>query len=216
MIKALIFDFDGLILDTEVPAYEAWKKIYRSYGFVLDVPTWVSCIGTSGGFDPYGDLPRRIGRSIDQGEISEKRQKLSALMIDGQPLLPGVEDRIEEAKRLGLKLGVASNSTDEWVTGHLGRLGLEHHFDAFSFRNWVENPKPHPDIYEAIIDKLEIHGDQGLALEDSPNGILSAKRAGLFCVAVPNPLTKGLDLSKADLILDSLADLSLQKILEKF
>ena len=65
MIKALIFDFDGLILDTEVPAYEAWKKIYRSYGFVLDVPTWVSCIGTSGGFDPYGDLPRRIGRSID-------------------------------------------------------------------------------------------------------------------------------------------------------
>ena len=215
MIKALIFDFDGLILDTEVPAFEAWKEIYHAYGFDLELSTWVSCIGTSGGFDPYGDLRRRVGRTINIEAISEKRRALSAPRVERQPLLPGVEDRIIEAKRLGLKLGVASNSSDAWVTGHLGRLGLEHHFDAFSFGNWVARSKPDPEIYEAILNKLEIRGDQGLALEDSPNGILSAKRAGLFCVAVPNLLTKGLDLSEADLKLNSLADLSLEEIRER-
>ncbi len=160
MIKALIFDFDGLILDTEVPAFEAWKEIYRAYGFDLELSTWVSCIGTSGGFDPYGDLRRRVGRTINIEAISEKRRALSAPRVERQPLLPGVEARIIEAKRLGLKLGVASNSSDAWVTGHLGRLGLEHHFDAFSFGNWVARSKPDPEIYEAILNKLEIRGDQ--------------------------------------------------------
>jgi beta-phosphoglucomutase-like phosphatase (HAD superfamily) len=124
-----------------------------------------------------------------------------------------VEQYISEAKRLGLKLGVASSSDCPWVYRHLERLGLREQFDSIKCRDDVEKVKPSPDLYLAVLDDLGVGPREAIALEDSPHGITSAQAAGLFCVAVPNPLTRQLSTDHADLQLDSLADLRLELLL---
>lgn len=124
-----------------------------------------------------------------------------------------MEDYINDAKRLGLKLGLASSSPRNWVIDHLSRLELMAHFDCIKCAEDVQRTKPEPDLYQSVLKALEIRVDQVIALEDSPNGVLSAKRAGIFCVAVPNLLTRQLALDHADLRLNSLAELSLEKLL---
>jgi HAD superfamily hydrolase (TIGR01509 family) len=132
-----------------------------------------------------------------------------------QPLLPGVAGLVDSARAHGLKVGVASSSSREWVDGHLRRLGMLDRFDCVRTRDDVKNVKPEPELYLAVIDCLGVPAADALAIEDSPNGITAAKLAGLPCVAVPNPITSGLDLSEADLQLSSLADVTLSELLEK-
>ncbi|MFQ6043760.1 MAG: HAD family hydrolase, partial [Candidatus Poribacteria bacterium] len=191
MIRLLIFDFDGLILDTEVPDFQSWQEIYQAYGCHLPLSTWETCIGGSADlFDPYDYLETQLGRAVEREEIRSKRRQRYAELVEMQPILPGVEDYIYDAKRLGLKVGLASSSSHDWVDGHLSRLGLITHFDCIKYSDDVKDVKPEPELYQSILDELEIRADEGIVLEDSANGILAAKRAGLFCVAVPNPMTR--------------------------
>ncbi|HUW13302.1 MAG TPA: HAD-IA family hydrolase, partial [Anaerolineae bacterium] len=129
--------------------------------------------------------------------------------------LPGVEGYIADARRLGLKLGVASSSDCPWVYRHLERLGLGEQFDSIQCVEDVENVKPSPDLYLAVLDQLGVGPEEAIALEDSPHGITSAQAAGLFCVVVPNALTSQLSTDHADLRLASLADAPLSDILEQ-
>ena len=122
---------------------------------------------------------------------------------------------MDEARRLGLGLGVASSSDRRWVEGHLERLGLHAHFDVIRCADDVPRVKPDPALYRAVLDAMGVRPEEAVALEDSPNGVLAAKRAGLACVAVPNPLTARLDLSAADLRVASLAELSLPELLTR-
>ena len=118
-----------------------------------------------------------------------------------------------EAKKLGLKVGLASSSPCDWVTGHLSRLGLIQYFDCIYARDDVRRTKPDPELYLTVIDEFQIGSHEAVVFEDSPNGILAAKRAGLFCVAVPNPLTRQLRLDHADFRLNSLAEMPLSELL---
>jgi HAD superfamily hydrolase (TIGR01509 family) len=129
--------------------------------------------------------------------------------------LPGIVEHVNAAKSLGLLLGLASSSTREWVTGHLARLGMLDRFDCMRCRDDVAHAKPEPDLYLAVLECLGVDAGGAFAIEDSPNGVLAAKRAGLRCVAIPNPITARLDLSQADLLLDSLADVTLPDLLER-
>ncbi len=215
MIKALIFDFDGLILDTEVPEYESWKELYQTYNCVLPLEKWLECIGTADAFNPYDYLEAQLGRSIDRAEVRlQRRARFAELMAD-QTVLPGVEHYIATAKDLGLKLGVASSSPRGWVVGHLTTLGLAHHFDTIHCGDEVKATKPDPALYLKALQTLGIEPHEAIALEDSPNGVLAAKRSGIFCVAIPNGLTRQLSLSHADVQLNSLADLPLEQILQQ-
>ncbi len=215
MIKALIFDFDGLILDTEVPEYQSWLELYQAYGCVLPLEKWVECIGTADAFDPYEYLEQLLGRPVDRAAVRiQRRARFAELMAD-QTVLPGVQDYMATAKQLGIKLGVASSSPRQWVMGHLTNLGLANDFDAICCGDEVKATKPDPALYLAVLQALAIRADEAIALEDSPNGILAAKRAGLFCVAIPNALTRQLSLSLADCQLSSLADVTLQQILKR-
>lgn len=216
MIRALIFDFDGLILDTEVPDLQSWQEIYLEYGCTLTLSAWAVCIGGSSDlFDPYEYLESQLGRPVDREAIRAKRRRREAKLIEAQSVLPGVKEYITDATRLGLKLGVASSSSRDWVVGHLSRLELLSYFHCIKCADDVKRTKSDPALYLSALDELGLQANQAIAFEDSPNGILAAKRAGLFCVAVPNPVTRQLSLQHADLQLTSLAELPLERLLSK-
>ena len=216
VIEALVFDFDGLIVDTEGPVYQAWREVFEAYGEELRLDLWQTVIGrASNWFDPLADLERRLGRSLDREALTHARRTRERELVALQPVLPGVREWRSEAKAIGLLLGVASSSTRGWVTGHLDRLGLGADWAAIRCREDVARAKPDPDLYLAVVGALGVEPGRALAVEDSPNGVAAAKGAGLFCVAVPNPLTASLDLSSADIRLSSLAEVDLGSVLAR-
>ena len=214
-MRLLVFDFDGLILDTEAPVYDAWQAIYAEHGHTLAFEKWAECIGTVDAFDPCEDLQALCGRPLDAAALEQRHRADCDALIATQAVLPGVRDYVEEARRLGLRLGVASSSSRAWVEGHLTRLGLREHFDVVRCRDDVPVVKPDPALYLAVLAATGVPPRDAVALEDSPNGVWAAKRAGLTCVAVPNPLTARLDLAHADVTLRSLAELPLSELLAR-
>ena len=213
MIRAIVFDFDGLILDTEVPEFQSWQAIYQAHGCTLPLAVWATCIGTTDAFDPYAYLEEQLGRAVDREAVQRQQRQQCDTLIATQAVLPGVHDYIAEARLLGLQLGVASSSSHAWVNGHLTRLALSQHFVCIKCRDDVPRPKPDPALYQAALAALGVRPEEAIALEDSPHGIAAAKRAGLFCVAVPNLLTRQLPLDHADLQIPSLAALPLPDLL---
>jgi HAD superfamily hydrolase (TIGR01509 family) len=212
-VRALVFDFDGLILETETPVFESWQEVYREHGYELPREIWDEIIGGGHVFDPRAHLEERIGRPLEAAVV-ERRAARRTEMVEALDVLPGVIEYVLAATELGLKLGVASSSSRRWVTGHLERLGLTQ-FECIRCADDVEHAKPAPDLYLAVCDCLGVAPETAIAFEDSANGIAAAKAAGLRCVAVPNAMTAGLDLSAADLRLDSLAAMPLAELLKK-
>ena len=218
MIRALVFDFDGLIVDTEAPDYESWREVYEAHGGELSLEKWAGYIGLGAAatpFDAYEHLQSQISQVLDRGAVRALRRESYLARVHAQPILPGVEDYIADAKRLGLKLAVASSSDCAWVTGHLARLGLLQHFEAVKCSDHVANTKPHPDLYLAAVSALGVQPHEAIAFEDSSHGVSSAKAAGLYAIAIPNAMTHKLPLEHADLRLASLADLSLETLLRR-
>jgi HAD superfamily hydrolase (TIGR01509 family) len=215
LIRALIFDFDGLILETEEPIYRSWKEVYEAHGVALPFDLWVHTVGSSNqAFHPQLYLEHSLGGPLTQDEIDRRVARRMELVL-AEPLRPGVLDMAKAARAAGMKVAVASSSSRDWVRGHLERLGIIDLFDCVQGRDDVEHVKPEPDLYLASLDCLGVAAAEAVAIEDSPNGVTAAKRAGLGCVAVPNRITSGLDLSQADLRLTSLADVTLPQLLEK-
>lgn len=214
MIRALVFDFDGLILETETPSYETWAEIYREHGHQLPLDRWFDYIGREGGyFDAADHLAALVGEGFDRVATRRRRDARKTELIAALDVMVGVRDYVADAKRMGLRLGVASSSSRAWVVGHLERLRLHAEWDAVRTRDDVARTKPAPDLYLAVVEALGVRPHEAVAFEDSMNGIAAAKEAGLRCVAVPNALTAGMDLSRADLRLSSLADTPLRELL---
>lgn len=217
MIRALIFDLDGLIVDTESPSFQSWQELFQKYGCELPLSEWAKCMGTGYIFDPLEYLESQLGYVFNKNraELGQKRFQREVELANRRSAQPGVQEYMADAKKISLRLGVASSSPRDWVEGHLLRLGLMEHFDAIKCRDDVTNVKPDPELYLAVLKALGVQSSEAIALEDSPNGILAAKRAGLFCIAIPNPITAQLKLEGADLRLSSLAELPLEKLLLK-
>ncbi len=217
MIKALIFDFDGLILDTELPDYASWQEVYHEYGCELAIEDWGQIVGGTGAsdFDPHTNLEQLSGKILDREEVWISRRKQYLDQLYQQPVLPGVVELLDDAERRGLKLGIASSSPENWVRGHLARLGLYQRFEAIKTAEDVQRTKPDPELYAAILQALGAQPEEAIVFEDSPNGVTAAKAAGIFCVAVPNPLTAQLSLAHADLRADSLADITLDRLIRE-
>jgi HAD superfamily hydrolase (TIGR01509 family) len=214
-IKALIFDFDGLILETEGADHKSWAELFETYGGQLPFSKWATLIGTEEGtFDPARELEEQIDQKLDWKQLKPQRYQRWLDLIAAQSVLPGVVDYLQDGKKMGLKIGVASCSPLSWLNQHLSWLGLLGYFDAIRGKDHVRVTKPDPSVYMATLEALQVRGDQAISFEDSPNGIQAAKAAGLFCVAVPSELTSGLPLDKADLRLSSLADMRLEALLQ--
>ena len=216
MIQALIFDFDGLILDTETPEYQSWQEVYSTYGCHLPLERWVTAVGSTLAqhFDPYAFLAEQSGQPIDADAIRPARRQRHLALIDAQPVLPGVLDYIAAARDLGIKVGLASSSSYDWVGGHLARLGLLDLFETIKTADDVENVKPDPALYLAAATALGVDPRRALALEDSAHGLNAAKAAGMYCVVVPNAVTTHLAFAGADRRLNSLADVPLIELID--
>ena len=215
-VRALVFDFDGLILDTELPMYRAWCALFDAHGAAPPtIDEWAAEIGTLNGLDLHGLLVERATRPVDLDEADVWRRAHRDLLLAEQKARPGVEDWLAEAGEAGLGVAIASSSEAEWVLPLLERIGLHASFGHVVTTEGELRPKPAPDTYVEACAQLGVDPADALAIEDSPHGIAAAKAAGLRCVAVPHELTETLDLSAADLRLTSLAECSLADALAR-
>ena len=218
-VRALLFDFDGLMLDTETPQVDVWKRVYGEYGFVFPVNLWGQNVGMweNYGFDPVTYLHELVHDSLDMDALRTRHHDESVLLIEQQPVGAGVEDYLTSARRLGLRLAVASSSPRYWVTSHLTRLGLVRRFDRIITGDDVApgRTKPHPDVYLKALEALGVTAEQTITFEDSPHGLAAARSAGIYAVAVPNPATAQLDLGQANLLVESLASMPLEELLRR-
>jgi HAD superfamily hydrolase (TIGR01509 family) len=215
VIQALIFDFDGLMLDTELPEYRSWQDEFQALGCDFPRALWEECIGTSATFDPYELLAQRLGRPVDKESVRERRRARFATLMAEQTLMPGVIEYIEEAKRHKLKLGIASSSARRWIVGYLEQFNLLPLFDTVKCSDDVGTVKPNPTVYREALRALDVRPEQAVALEDSVNGMRAAQGAGIFCVVVPNEMTRRLSFDNADLRLASLTEMPLAEVLQR-
>jgi len=216
-IRGLLFDFDGLLVDTESPSRLAYEELYREHGYELPHDQWATLVGTIGApFDPLAHLEELVGKELDREVLTKRRREREHGLADLEELRPGVEGYFVEAERRGLKTAVVSSSDDWWIERHLGRLGRLEGLDAIAAANGdTARAKPQPDLYLHALRLLGLEVHEAIAFEDSPNGIRAAKGAGLYCVAVPNPITATLSFDDADLVLESLEDLPLPDLLSR-
>src|SRR5256886_12119962 len=216
--RGLLFDFDGLLVDTETPSRLVWEELYREHGHELPQDRWATLIGTIGApFDPLGHLEELVGRRLDEQSLTTRRRAREYELTDLEQLRPGVEEYFAEAERLGWRTAVVSSSGEDWIARHLGRLGHLEGLDTIVAANGdTERAKPRPDLSLEALDRLGLEPHEAIAFEDSPNGVTAAKAAGLVCVAVPNPMTAALALDDADLVLGPLAAVPLPGPLQRF
>jgi HAD superfamily hydrolase (TIGR01509 family) len=215
-VRALLFDFDGLIVDTESPALAAWRWVYAQHGQELTLDRWSAAIGTLGGFDPLGHLEELVGAPPDETVLS-RRLEHELTLAEAEDLRPGIAEYLAEAEPLGLKKAIVSSGSRDWIDRHLRRLERLHGWDAIVTADRdPRRAKPRPTLYLEALDRLDVAAGEAIAFEDSPNGVTAAKAAGIACVAVPNPVTSELGLDDADLVLRSLADLPLPRLIARF
>ena len=215
-IKALVFDFDGLILETEMPAYRSWAEIYREHGHELPRDRWLDYIGREAGwFDALANLESLVTAPFDPEAVRRRREERRAQLLAELDVMAGIRDYVSEGRRLSLLLAIASSSPTAYVRAHLGRIALNDVWDAVVCREDAPRAKPAPDLYLRAVEVLGVAPEEALALEDSPNGIAAAKDAGLWVVAVPNALTAAGDLSRADCRVSTCAELPLGELLRR-
>lgn len=212
-LRALILDFDGLMVDSEMAEYVAWKEICEGEGAHLTLADWLGAVGYVNGFDPRAHLEMQLGRAVDWAPLEVRRRaRLAELQAALDRPLPGVSALVDQGVRMGCRLGVASNSDAAWVSAGLKRLGWENRFETVRTRDDVKRPKPAPDVYLRVLEDLGVEAGEAIAFEDSQPGIAAAKAAGLYVVAVPNELTRLQDLSLADLAVTTLAGFDLAAV----
>jgi putative hydrolase of the HAD superfamily len=210
MIKAVIFDFDGLIVDTEHAAYQAWEDIYQEHGVHLDLAVWSSCIGGFGGeFHSCDHLVSLTGCEVDRESVRKRRNQRKRELIAREPLREGVLQLLNSARTRNLKIGLASSSGLQYISEILQHHRILDYFDEFATGDQATKAKPHPELYQLVLQKLRVSAANSLALEDSPNGFLSASAAGLRCLVIPNAITAQLRFPPETPLLRSLLEVDL-------
>lgn len=214
--QVLIFDFDGLILDTESPEIVVWKKMFAEAGVVFDEEAYLKIVGTfhGNGYQPDQVLAASANHGHTAVQYASQATAAALEMINRQGVLPGVEKTIQAAKKAGAYLAVGSSSAHEWVDAHLKRLGLWREFDTVVCFEDVKDAKPAPDIFLKVLERLNVSPERAIVLEDSQNGVLAANRAGIRVVAVPNAVTCVQDFSGAIEVLPSLEAFDIHKYLQ--
>lgn len=217
MMKAIIFDFDGTIIDTETAWYIVFKNAYKEYGVDLSLETYSQCLGTNlTTFNPYTYLKTHHNISIDLEEFKKSIQNDYAKLIEKEALRPGILNLLQEAKQEGLKIGLASSSHREWIDKFINLLGLEGYFECYCTADTVKNVKPNPELYLQALEQLGVQANEAIAIEDSPNGARAAVTAGLHTIVIKNTLTKQLQFGQGHHTIASLEHYKLHDLIDCF
>ncbi|MYL63487.1 HAD-IA family hydrolase [Bacillus hwajinpoensis] len=214
MVKVVIFDFDGLVFDTETYDLESFQKLYDKYDVAFPLDEWLSSIGSSLRFDPY-ELLLINSPDVSRDNIRAERSKLYHELLEDKSPREGVEGYLKRAKQLGVKIALASSSTRSWIDYHINKLGIGSYFDYICTSDDVENVKPEPDLYNKVLSYFQIKPNEALVFEDSPNGSLASIRAEIPCVIVPNETTRLLHFDERVILrLNSKKDMTLDEVLK--
>ncbi len=213
MIRALLFDFDGLILDTESALIRAYADVHATHSVPFDEAEFLRSVGHADyAFDPWHAFEKRA----DRVALETERREHNLAHDLALPVLPGVLALLDAAREKKLPVGLASNSRHDHCEPHLARLGLLAHFAFLACREDVPSPKPEPDLYKLVLNRFGLRGHEALAFEDSHTGSIAAKRANLWTVVAPGPATAHHDFAHADLRVASLADVTLDALIARF
>jgi putative hydrolase of the HAD superfamily len=211
-IGAVVFDFDGLILDTETSAYLTMRAAFADHGVELSLESFSTLLGRADNRPWVEWLEEEVGSPIEREAVHARRVEAHHALVAEQQVLPGVVDVIDQADALGIPALVASSSPRYWIDQHLDRLGLLDRFAGLFTREDVERAKPWPDLYLAAVASVGVAPERAIAFEDSYNGSAAAVAAGLFCVAVPSDITAHQDFTHCDLVVGSLVDVVLSDL----
>lgn len=206
-MRAILFDFDGIIVDTEWAIYQAWLGTFERHGHPLPLELYTRCIGSD--FDtwsPKTHLEDLTGAAFDWHDLDTRRQQEIVSELEGSQAMPGVVKMLDQLDQLGIAAAVVSSSSHHWVDGWLERIELTHRFKTVVCRGDAPRIKPAPDLYLEAASRLQLPAADCLVIEDSLNGVKSAVAAGMPVWAVPNRVTECLDFSLADRVFGSLLD----------
>ena len=215
-LRAVIFDFDGLIVDTESTGYHTWREIFAEHGHELPVERYAQAVGTdfiTGVYDPKRDLEELTGRAFDWEAVEVARKTHERELRKHLHLLPGVADRLQEADALGLRIAIASSSPRTWIDSWMDQLGLHDHFHHISTVDDTGKVKPDPSLFLHAAEKLGVQPAEAVIFEDSLNGLRAAMAAGIRCIVAPGPMTKHLDFEGAWKRVESLAHVTLAELM---
>lgn len=212
-VKALIFDFDGLLMDTETTLLESWRWEWRRHGLELDPAGFFADHGGDANESRYAALAEAVGLAYDRDSSHARRMAYRVGLNAALEPAPGVVAWLDRAAELGLRLAVASSSARAHVDGMLRQSGLRERFEVLATGDEVAAHKPDPAVYLLALERLGLPAGQAVAFEDTPHGVAAAHAAGLLCVAVPNPHADPARFTAADVLLRSAADLPLDAVL---
>jgi len=216
-IRAFLFDFDGLILDTETASRAGWEWLYREHGHELPPEKWELVVGTTGAWSPMDHLEELVGEPLEREALNERRYAHELTIIEAEELRPGIAEYLAAGEGHGLRRAIVSSSSRRWIDMHLARLERTVGWDAILTADGVHSrAKPNPILYIEALDALGVRADEAIVFEDSPNGVRAGKDAGIFTVAIPNSVTRDYGLEEADLVLHSLAELPPDELLARF
>lgn len=213
MIKGVIFDFDGLIIDTESIWYEAYKETLQElFQVELRLSQYATCIGTNNEslFNLFKEI---IAPEVDCLQIEQQTLERYNQKMQFPRLRDGVAAYLQEAQINKLRIGLASSSSRAWVVNYLEKLEILHYFDVINTKDDVDFVKPHPQLYQKTLAALSLEPNEAIAFEDSLNGLIAAKQAGIYCVIVPNSVTDDLPFEDYDYKINSMADLPLKELM---
>lgn len=210
-IRGIIFDFDGVIVDTEWAIYQSWLRLYQREGQHISIETYAPCLGAGySHWDPAIYLEKLTGKTFDWDVETPLRQaEIEADLLE-MGLMDGVADFLDYCDAAGIGMTVASSSSRRWVAGWLERLGIDSRFQGVFCRTDGYPVKPNPALFAAAQACLNLPAEQCLIIEDSENGTIAAQNAGIACVAIPNRMTAGCELSRAQYCMDNFAQLLAQ------
>ncbi|HWQ13219.1 MAG TPA: HAD family hydrolase [Roseiflexaceae bacterium] len=214
-LSALIFDFDGMLVDTETPDFTVLAEQYRAHGCELLAERWLAGLGTYGGYDPYAELEELAGRALDREALARAHRQRYLEICEAQGLRPGVAGLIAAAHEAGLALAVASSASRDWVEGWLPRHGLRERFTCVRTRDDVQRVKPAPDLFLSAAACLGVPPSECVVFEDSPNGLRAAAAAGMRCVAVTIDLLAHIELPPHTLRLRALTEVEPRELLAR-
>ncbi len=206
---AVLFDFDGVLVDTEGAIYQAWLRTFQAHGHDLPLDVYTRCIGSDfATWSPKTHLEELSGLAFDWHDLDARRQEEILRDLTHEGTMPGVIGLLEQLTRTGIRRAVVSSSSHHWVDGWLEKLEFSHHFETVVCRGDAERIKPAPDLYLEAAKRSGLQPAECLVIEDSLNGLIAAKAAGMPVWIVPNRVTAGLDFSAADRIFPSLVEVA--------